>query len=188
MNRLLLSVALLTATLAACKGERPAAEVPAAPSATAPVASPPVAATFDGYDQLIIGMNAIEMKQAWGRDLDGAPATGKVCYYFTPDPGNPRALAFMMEGDKFVRYDVGNAAQVAPGGGKVGMTAGDIRRLYPDRIEEKPHALVKGGQYLRIRVGDSSSSALLFETDAQGTITGWRVGQRPYVDYTNGCN
>ncbi len=181
MNRLLLLV-MFTATLTACKAEAPG-DTPAATTTAAPA---PSVATYNGYDRLVFGMNALEVRQASVSALGGAPAAGKGCYYFTADPA-PDALAFMMEGDKFVRYDVGNAQQVAPGGGRVGMTADEIRRLYSDRLEEQPHARLKGARYLRVKAGDSNN-ALLFETDTDGKVSSWRVGQKPYVDYPSRCD
>jgi hypothetical protein len=43
----------------------------------------------------------------------------------------------MIEGDRFAHIDVRAGTLVAPGGGRVGMTA--ERALYPGRIEERPH-------------------------------------------------
>jgi hypothetical protein len=37
-----------------------------------------------------------------------------------------------------VRYDVRSAAIVAPGGGKVGMTLGELQVLYPERADVGP--------------------------------------------------
>jgi len=97
-------------------------------------------------------------------------------------------FAFMVESDKFVRYDVGNDKEVAPGGGKVGMDAAQIRKLYGDRVEEQPHKYVEGGKVLRIKADAGSDNALVFEADATGKVTAWRVGQQPQVDYVEGCS
>jgi hypothetical protein len=94
----------------------------------------------------------------------------------------------MIEADRFVRYDVGNDKEVAPGGGRAGMTADQIRALYGDRIEQQPHKYVEGGKVLRIKANDDSENALVFEVDAAGRVTAWRVGQAPQVDYVEGCS
>ena len=92
----------------------------------------------------------------------------------------------MIENGRFVRYDVGNADMVAPGGGKVGLTGDEIRALYPGRVEARPHKYVEGGQYLRVPASEGSGW-LVFETDAAGRVTSWRAGVVPQVDYIEGC-
>ena len=205
LPQLALCAALLSLlALAACNRERPAdnATAPAVqpPPATAPApavtpapAPPPAApvglARFDGYGDMRFGMTAAEATRAWGGELNGKPGAGEVCYYLNPVSNpSPAYFAFMIESDKFVRYDVGNDKEVAPGGGKRGMTSDDIRTLYAGRIEEKPHKYVEGGHYLRIKGGDDSGGVLVFETDAAGKVSEWHVGQPPQVDYIEGCS
>ena len=144
---------------------------------------------MDGYGDMRFGMTADEAGQAWGGELKGTRDEGAGCYYLTPKWVEiPSDFAFMFENGKFVRYDVGTDREVAPGGGKVGMTADDIRGLYADRVEEAPHKYVEGGKYLR--VGDSSGGQgkLVFATGADGKVTSWRVGVAPQVDYVEGCS
>lgn len=214
-NRIV-SVVLLAGALVACGGERgagrthdraapgadqaaddapaapapPADTPPAAPSTPAP-ATPPAAdrlARFDGYGELRFGMRADAVKRAWGGTLDGQPGPGEACYSLDPvsNPA-PAHFALMIENDRLVRYDVGNDMDVAPGGGKRGMHAGQIRQLYAGRIEELPHKY-SDGKYLRVKDAAGGPGVLLFETDAAGTVTGWRVGVPPQVDYVEGCS
>ena len=42
------------------------------------------------------------------------------------------------------------------------------------------------GEYLRIE--GHGDTVLVFETDEDGTVTEWRVGVPPYVDYVEGCS
>ena len=194
-----LPILLLTVALVACNRERPPeqASPPVVPAATAPVAAAPVSpgpltetgdAHINGYGHLRFGMTADEAKQAWGGELNGKPGPGEICYYLTPKwVKTAREFGFMVESDKFVRYDVGNDKEVAPGGGKRGMGVDEIRKLYAGRIRETPHKYVQGGTYLRIKSNDASGGVLLFETDADGKVSAWRVGQAPQVDYVEGC-
>lgn len=187
-------VALLA--LAACNRERPAdnatvsAVQPPPAAAPAPGPAPETGlARFDGYGDMRFGMTAAEATRAWGGDLNGKPRAGEICYYLNPVSNpSPAYFAFMIESDKLVRYDVGNDKEVAPGGGKVGMDADQIRKLYGDRVEEQPHKYVAGGKVLRIKADDGSGGALVFETDGAGKVTTWRVGQPPQVDYVEGCS
>jgi hypothetical protein len=201
LRQLALCAALVSLlALGACNREHQAANATApavqTPPATAPTPAPaapapaPVGlARFDGYGDMRFGMTAAEATKAWGGELNGKPGAGELCYYLNPVSNpSPAYFAFMIEADKFVRYDVGNDKETAPGGGKRGMTIDDIRKLYPGRIEEKPHKYVEGGHYLRIKADDDSRGVLVFETDAAGKVGEWHVGQPPQVDYIEGCS
>lgn len=194
MPRTLPMLAVLTVMLAACNAERPAdnaQDQPAqdTPPATAPTPTASGLARFDGYGDMRFGMTADESKKAWAGELNGKPGKGEICYYLNPVSNpSPAYFAFMIESDKFVRYDVGNDKEVAPGGGKRGMSADEIRKLYAGRIEEQPHKYVEGGKYLRIKADDGSNGVLVLETDAAGKVTGWRAGLPPQVDYIEGCS
>lgn len=165
--------------------DQPAQDVP---PATAQANKDAGLAHYGGYGDLRFGMNATEVKAAWDGELNGKTEQAG-CYYFNP-VGNPSKayLAFMMEGDKFVRYDISNDQDVAPGGGKVGMDTDQIKALYRDRIKSSPHKYVEGGKVLRIKANDNSGGVLIFETDADGKVTAWRAGQPPAVDYVEGCS
>lgn len=205
-----LALALLLAMAACNRGPSeaaaPVAQAPAAPApldqppgdvppATAPMPAKGDAgdAHYDGYAAARFGMTTAEVTQAWEGKLNGLPGQGAPgqagCYYLNP-VGNPSPayFAMMIEHDKFVRYDVSNDKDVAPGGGKVGMDVANIEKLYPGRIKSSPHKYVDGGKYLRIKADDGSGSVLVFEADAEGKVTHWRVGQPPAVDYVEGCS
>jgi hypothetical protein len=178
------------ATVPAAQSPPATAPGPAATPAPAPPTPAPVGlARFDGYGDMRFGMTADEATRAWGGELNGKPGKGEVCYYLNPVSNpSPAYFAFMIEDDKFVRYDVGNDKEIAPGGGRRGMSIDDIRKLYVGRIEEKPHKYVEGGRYLRIKADDGSGGVLVFETDAAGKVGEWHVGQPPQVDYIEGCS
>ena len=118
-------------------------------------------------------MTSEQLGQAWSGPLNGAaPANPGDCHVLTPVTAtSPQDVSLMVEGDKFVRYDIGIADQAAPGGGKVGMTVDQIRSLYAGRIREQPAKYVPGGVDLRVSADDDSGSALVFETDADGKVT-----------------
>lgn len=171
--------------------DQPAEDVPpaTAPAPATPGAAPDAGpARMDGYGDLRLGMTAEEAKQAWGGELRGVPAEDGGCYYLAPKwVRAPSDFAFMIEGGKFVRYDVGTGKEVAPGGGKVGMGIDEIRRLYAGRIEETPHKYVEGGRYLKVGDAGGGTGKLVFATDAAGKVTSWRIGVPPQVDYVEGC-
>ncbi len=190
-------IAAVAVALAGCGGTDQPAPPPAA--AHAPIASPapqpPPATTvaantparYDGYGDMRFGMGEAAFGQAWGGELKGAPGQDSSCFYKTPKWVKQSAeFAFMFEGGRFVRYDVGTAKDTAPGGGKVGMSETRIRTLYGARVEAQPHKYVDGAKYLRIGA-PQGDGVLVFETDAEGTVTRWHVGVPPQVDYVEGC-
>ena len=207
----------IAVSLTACNADRPAAADGASataadaapgtaatvPAATSPAPAPAPApvpgagddmpapgsglARFDGYGDMRFGMTEDAARRAWGGALEGE--TGDGCHYLDPAWGkSPSYFAFMFDGGKFVRYDVRNDKEVAPGGGRRGMTEAEIDALYPARVAKSPHKYVDGGQYLRVKAGDDSDGVLVFETDAAGKVTAWRAGLAPQVDWIEGCS
>ncbi len=147
MKRQLLIVAAAL-VLAACSQSDPSAPPTPPPASTAAVAVPVAAAStpttvdsdtmarYDGYGDMRFGIDEAAFEQAWGGELKGAPGQGSTCFYKTPKWVKRSAdFAFMFEGGRFVRYDVGTTKEAAPGGGKVGMDEAQIRALYGARVE-----------------------------------------------------
>ncbi|CAD7713245.1 hypothetical protein LMG31886_05040 [Xanthomonas hydrangeae] len=176
----------------AVTNDQPPGEVP---PATAPAGAfppqlrqdPVALARLDGYGDLRLGMDAAQARAAWGGDLRGEAATDGGCYLLRPQwADDARRFGFMFEGDHFVRYQTSEPKELAPGGGKVGMTVAQLRALYPDGLTEQPHKYIPGAFSLRF-ADAAAQSALVFETDAQGRVANWRVGQLPQVDYVEGC-
>lgn len=205
----LLALVVAAAALAACKPAAPesaatpaAAEVPAAETAPAPApaptatadaaapATPDALARFDGYGNMKLGSTIDEAKTAWAGELkEGAPAAGSTCHYLSPKSAStPSEFGFMMEDGKFVRYDVGNATEIAPGGGKVGMVVEQLKLLYGDALQSAPHKYVEGGKVFSVAAPDGAPAKLVFEADGVGKVTAWRVGLPPQVDYVEGCS
>lgn len=160
------------------------------PPATAPRPAAPGALDFAGFGAAPFGTEAEAVRMAWGGPMQGQAdqSDPDACYYLRPEPRDAAGfgIGFMIEGGRFVRADVEDAATVAPGGGRVGMEAGDIGTLYPGRVEEQAHKYVEGARYLRVRQ-EGAEAVLLFETDAEGRVDAWRIGLPPQVDYVERC-
>lgn len=203
---------MLLLPLAACQREpsapdnatspAPATTATAASSTPAPVTSvarpsaagttdddgPAPLARYDGYGDLRFGMDEAEAANAWGGELKPLPAASEPCHYLTPKWVKvPADFALMVEGGRFVRYDVGTDRETAPGGGRVGMTTAEIEQRYAD-VERRPHKYVEGGAVLRVVDPTGGKGVLVFETDAAGKVTAWRAGVPPQVDYVEGCS
>lgn len=144
-------------------------------------------ARIDGYGDLRFGMRAEQARTAWGGQLLGDEVKPDNCAYLRPKGAKTGAeFGLMFEGGRFMRYDIGHAREAAPGGGRVGMTRRQIETLYPS-LEVQPHHYVPGAHYLRVAQSPSATNALVFETDAAGTVARWRAGRVPQVDYVEGC-
>lgn len=166
----------------------PATE-PAAASEAIPAAGD---ARMDGYGTLDFGLTAEAARAAWtGNPLEAAGDLGDpaACHHLVPAGQDARGgLAFMFEDHVFVRYGTGSDAITAPGGGRVGMEASALEGLYGGRLQSTPHKYLEAGRVLTSpEDGGAQPSRLVFELDAHGRVTRWRVGLEPQVGYVEGC-
>ena len=197
MKRIALPMSLFAVLLVACQRTPPAEPVAAEPvAAPAPAQVPdpataaPVAssdADWQGYGAAQLGIDADQLRTAWTGELQGEAAADGGCYYLSPAAHSEGGPFFMLEGGKFVRYDVRGGDTAAPGGGKIGMELAQLQALYPQAEPLQPHKYVEGGKVLRVPAMDGSQSMLVFELGADGKATIWRVGLPPQVDYVEGC-
>lgn len=164
----------------------------AADSADAMPAAPDTAMVvrFDGLGPLRVGMTEDEARAALG-DLK-APASAV-------EPNNPAACRYgtttsfphtrvMLEGGKVVRVEVDSAAGIPTAeGARVGDTEARVQEIYPGRVQVQPHKYTTG-HYLVVRpAGADTTKLIVFETDGTRTLR-MRAGQRPQVEYVEGCN
>ena len=206
--RTLLSIALIAA-VAACTPERapprdavvadaatdatapPAAQTPAAPvDAPAPKSDgSDEQASFTGYGDVKFGTLAADMAKAWGGELkEVGKDYNERCYFMTPAwVKTPAEFNFMVSEGKFARFGTESAKYVAPGGGKVGMREAELQALYNNALQASPHKYTDG-KYLSIAASGVAPTKLVFETDAQGVVSEWRIGLLPEVDYVEGCS
>lgn len=192
--------------LAACNRAPDPATPPAASTpAAAPAPATPAPATPDaaadarvalsadgphwfGYGQLRWGMTPEEMQAAFQPGTLSRPAgvgTDDTCHYLIPGDRSGD-VRLMVEEGRFVRAEFLTPATTAPGGGQVGWSAARVRAAYGTALAETPHKYEDGALYLRIPAPEGDG-VLLFETDASGTVTRWRMGVAPQVDYVEGC-
>jgi hypothetical protein len=203
----------LASLLAACQPQPPQQEAPAVAANPAPEGNPaanvtavspaePAVAGVGGYDASVFNFggygsarfndDAAAVRSAFGAPLDAAPPpeSPEACHYLLSRPRGPEGfgLAFMVEGGKFVRYDIDTPTLVAPGGLRVGMRAQDVHAAFGSAVQVQPHKYVEGGQVLVVRPADGGEARLVFETDSAGLITSWRIGLEPQVHYVEGCS
>ena len=176
--------------------EPPSADAQAAVVEPVPATTPPAPAAdpatqgparLDGYGPLTLGATLDEVRAAWKEPLQGDVADD-YCHALRPQGSQADDVILMIEGKRLVRYDVRNDRIVAPGGGKVGMSLGQLQTLYPDRGDLTPHKYDEKGQNLRVRPAAEGGAIVNFEINGDGTVTAWRVGKTPQVDYVEGCS
>ena len=205
MKRYLILAAAVALALSACKQETtveapmaaadpapatPPVTEPVVPAEPAVVVAPASQASFTGYGDMKLGSTLEQAKTAWAGELqESKPAEGSTCHYLMPKwVSKASEFGFMVEEGKFVRYDVGTDKETAPGGGKVGMSVEELQKLYGGALKGAPHKYTQGGQYLSMDAGDVAPTRLVFEVDAAGKVTSWRVGLSPQVEYVEGCS
>lgn len=169
------------------------AAVPAPAADAAVTAAPATAAAdqgparLDGYGPLALGSSLDAVRAAWKAPLDGEVAD-EYCHSLRPQGAQADDVVLMIESRRLVRYDVRNDRIAAPGGGKVGMSLGQLQTLYPDRGDVTPHKYDERGHNLRVRPATEGGALINFEINGDGNVTAWRVGLPPQVDYVEGCS
>ena len=198
---LCLSMATALALSACAPREDAAATVPVAvtpPPAPTPVSpviadaakNDPAIVNFDGFGPAKFGDDEESVRQSWGRPLvAGTPAEGATCYQLAMDPlpEKGRGVSFLFEDGGFARYDVDSTALVAPGDVVVGAKADEVKARFGARVEEQPAKYVEGGKVLVVKPEGDSDTRLMFDVDANGVVTSWRIGRPPQIYYVEGC-
>ena len=148
----------------------------------------PVRISFAGIGPLHFGMHPQALRRLWSGHLYGQPPEHdpQACYYLAPRARGGSVL-LMVEGNRFVRVDVRAAAEVAPGGGRVGMPMRRIEMLYAGRVAVAPAKYAAQGRVLTVTPALGSHVRLVFDVDAVGEVSGWRIGMLPQIDYVEGC-
>jgi hypothetical protein len=176
-----------------------AAALPSAEQATLPPPMDPAAQPdtawvlrMDGIGPLQVGMTVDEARAAMGGDLrmsenpvsmeDGADRCDHP-----RSAGLPAGVMMMVEGQRLVRLEVTSGTTPTAEGARIGDTEARIQQLYPGRVTVGPHKYTDG-HYLTVRPAAASDTThlLVFETDGK-VVERFRVGQRPQVEYVEGC-
>lgn len=196
-------IASMVFALAACgHGEAPhetmskaEAAAPASVATSSPIAladpahsgNPLDLARMEGFGETRFGMDLAAFKASWGGELK---SYGKVdplaCQFLFPFASKARPdVEFMFEGGRFVRYDVHRVDELAPGGGRIGMTRDALVALYPGKAEVRPDKYDPEGSTVKVPATDGR--AIVFDVGKDGKVTGWRVGIAPQIDYVERC-
>jgi len=172
----------------------PAAQPADSSAAAAPAEADDTAWTvrFDGAGPLRVGMTFDEARAALGGDL----RMSDLVVGMDEGPGRcdhplsarlPAGAMVMVEGRRVVRVEVDSGAVATAEGARIGDTEERIQQLYPGRVTVQPHKYTDG-HYLVVRPAEASDTThlLVFETDGR-VVQRFRGGQKPQVEYVEGC-
>lgn len=158
-----------------------------APSAFMAEARPVIG--YHGFGPARFGDDEEAVRISWGRPLEKSGSEPDHCAYLLPEPRQaPPGIAFMLVDGRFARYDIDTPRYTAPGGGVVGDDTATLRALHGERIAVQPHKYVDGGAVWVVTPPDGGAARLIFEIDAQGQVSRWRVGVPPGVFFVEGCS
>ena len=142
-----------------------------------------------GYGPVQVGMTLAEAARAAGRTF-GEPQMGaEECDYFLFADDSVRGSAhFMVVNGQIARVDVNDSTISTAEGARIGDTEQRIMALYPNRVTVQPHKYTDG-HYLVVAPATPADSGrtIIFETDGQ-TVTTYRAGRMPEVEFVEGCS
>ncbi len=141
--------------------------------------------TAEGIGPVKAGMTIAEANSAVGNSLD-LPSALQECDY-TRTKNAPTGVGFMIEKGRIVRADVRNNNEVktAEGAG-IGDTEATIMSLYPGQVTVRPAKYTSGHSLLVTPLTGARDTRIVFETDGK-TVTQFRSGMLPAVEYVEGC-
>lgn len=183
-----LGVLLLAALSSACnREEEKAVKGRTGPNGAARDTVSDLALSEDGLGQIQIGMTLDEAVNMGL--LNERPDLKPACDYVFPavGAGVPFGVNVMVVKGKIARIDVDTGTVTTEDGAKIGDTEDRIRSIYGDELKVTPDKYIPGGHNMTV-MGDSASAgkAMVFVTDGQ-TVTMFRAGRLPEVEWVEGC-
>lgn len=145
-------------------------------------------ATPRGVGPVRVGMTATQANASLDGALD-APAEPEASCDYAGLRGAPAGrIGVMLVDGVIARIDVRSRAVPTDLGARVGDAETRVRSLYGDRLEVQPHKYTDG-HYLVVTPESAADSAyrLIFET-SRDSVTTYRVGRRPEVEWVEGCS
>lgn len=147
---------------------------------------------FDGIGPIRVGMTFDEARAALQGDLQMSDAVAGM--EDGPDRCDhprtsrlPAGVRLMVEGQRVVRVEVNSGRTLSEGGVRIGDPESRIARRHPSGILISPHKYANGSYYTVGHPDFSDTTHLMvFETDGR-VVTRFRAGQKPQVEYVEGC-
>lgn len=144
------------------------------------------ALTTAGWGPVRVGMTPAQAGARLGSRLvvrQGA-SEPSACHYRTS--ARAPGLLFMVEKGRIVRVETKDARYATLSGVRVGDSEEAALKTYAGRSQVMPHKYSDTGKYIVVATSDGQR-AVVVETD-KGRVTQIRGGQRPAVEYVEGCS
>jgi hypothetical protein len=174
--------------LAGCSpGADRAATTDSLPAVAETVDSLTWVARADGIGPIRAGMTIAEASAAIGEALPVDYSDFETCDYVTPSI-LPEGVSLMVISDTVERVDVvrPSAVRTAAGAG-IGDPESSVVTRYGSAATVMPHKYTgPDGHYVVVAPPGDSIHRIVFETDGV-TVTMYRVGRTPAVEYVEGC-
>jgi hypothetical protein len=146
----------------------------------------PVPITTAGWGAVRVGMTpARAAARLGGRLVTRKGALEPESCHYRSSPRAPGLLFMVVEG-RIARVETKDARYATLSGVRVGDSEETALRTYAGRSQVLPHKYTDTGKYIVVATSDGQR-AVVVETD-QGRVTQIRGGQRPAVEYVEGCS
>ena len=141
-----------------------------------------------GYGPIRTGMTLSDAAAAAARPLTEINPGFEECDYVHFADDSSRSVQFMVVGGRIARVDIDDSTISTNHGIRIGDSEARVQSQYPGRVAVSPHKYVDG-HYLTIapELPADSGLAIVFETDGS-TVTTYRSGRVPEVEYIEGCS
>ncbi|MGH2713578.1 MAG: hypothetical protein ACRDM7_06770 [Thermoleophilaceae bacterium] len=133
-----------------------------------------------GFGRLKVGLNRTKIERRTGRRLKFVYSTGPCAIW---NIGGARGLSVMTIRGRLARVDVSRGTWRTGAGIRVGDSESTVRTRYP-RVRTRQHAYDAEGHYLIV---PGRKRRVVFETNGDDVVTGFRGGRVPPVMYVEGC-
>ncbi|HSJ13032.1 MAG TPA: hypothetical protein VK939_01375 [Longimicrobiales bacterium] len=141
--------------------------------------------TLDSVGPVRYGMPLAEVRSAFGPELVVPDVPEPACDYASLEAGTVELLLMIVSG-RVVRADVRAGSLTTDRGAKIGDSKRRIMALYGSAVEVRPHKYVDG-EYLIVSAPGDTLRRIVFET-SHDTVTSFRAGRRPEVEWVEGCS
>ena len=146
-----------------------------------------ITVTSTGYGPLRIGMTVTAAANALSSPAPSTVGLDTACAYVHFDRA-PAGMRIMVTGGTVARIEVDSSTIPTGRGVRVGDSEARVKTLYGSRVTVEPHKYLPNGHYLVVAPVPPTDSGfrLIFETDGN-TVTSYRAGRLPQVQWVEGC-
>ncbi len=139
--------------------------------------------TTAGLGPVRVGHTLSEAQDAAGVIFNAASTGSEACQYYTPAAGATGA-SFMVVNHEIVRIDISSGPITSKSGYGIGATKDAIKAAFGSKIKES--AAGDSLTFVPVTVGDKSMR-VIWELDANGSVTSLRTGRLAHVTSKIGC-